>query len=151
MKIISDNVELIELQFNSIHAKPFLIISWCHSPASRVDEASFEYLRDILKEADKEEKEIILIGDTNCDINSHQNSNTKNEQKTTKSLIDHFSTTKPGNALIADILRIGMCDHYMIFGIRKLNARKFRRKKEESLKPAVLANMIRNLSETTQA
>ena len=69
--------------------------------------------------------------------------------KTTKSLIDHFSTTKPGNILIADILRIGTVDHYMIFDIRKLNARKFRKKKEESLKPATLANVTKNLSETT--
>jgi len=29
--------------------------------------------------------------------------NERNEQKTTKSLIDHFSTTKPGNILTADI------------------------------------------------
>ena len=29
--------------------------------------------------------------------------NERNEQKTTKSLIGHFSTTKPGNILIADI------------------------------------------------
>ena len=110
-----------------------------------------------MKEADKEEKEIILIGDTNCDLKHPQDSNTKklkmsyseyqfeqlinkctriavttnerNEQKTTKSLIDHFSTTKPWNILTADIFRIGMVDHYMIFGIRKLNARKFRKKK----------------------
>ena len=46
-------------------------------------------------------------------------------------------------------LRIGMVDHYMIFGIKKLNARKFRKKKQESLKPEILVNMIRNLSETT--
>ena len=55
--------------------------------------------------------------------------NERNEQKTTKSLIDHFHTTKPGNILTADILRIRMVDHYMIFGIRILNARKYRKKK----------------------
>ena len=52
--------------------------------------------------------------------------NERNEQKTTKSLIDHFSTTKPGNILTADILRIGMVDHYMIFGIRKFRKNKVR-------------------------
>ena len=69
--------------------------------------------------------------------------------KTTKSVVDHFSTRKPGNILIADILRIGMADHYMIFDIRKLNARKYRKKKEASVKPATLANMTKNLSGTT--
>ena len=71
-----------------------------------------------MKQLDKEEKEIILIGDTNCDFMSKQNSNKKrlkeiyseyviksytrvysttnehNEQRISKTLIDHFSTTK---------------------------------------------------------
>ena len=52
--------------------------------------------------------------------------NERNEEKATKSLIDQFATTKPMNIFTADILRIGMADHYMIFGTGKLNARKFR-------------------------
>ena len=46
--------------------------------------------------------------------------NERNEQNTTKSLIDYFSTRKPGNILTADIVRIGMVDHYMIFGITEI-------------------------------
>ena len=81
-----------------------------------MNDGSFENLRNILKEVDKEEKEIILIGDTNCDFKNNQNANAKklkmiysefqfaqlinkytrvavttneqNEQKTTKTLID---------------------------------------------------------------
>ena len=68
MKIISNKLELIELEFDPIHAKPFIIISWYRPPTSGADDVSFEYLRDLLKEADKEEKEIILIGDTNCHL-----------------------------------------------------------------------------------
>ena len=128
VKIISNKLELIELEFNPNHAKPFLIISWYRSPTSGADDVSFEYLRDLLKEANKEEKEIILIGDRNCDLKNPQNSNTKklkmiyseyqfeqlinrytriavrtnerSEHKSTKSLIDHFSTTKPGIAFL---------------------------------------------------
>ena len=77
MKIIRDKLELIELEFNPIPTKPFLVISWHRSPTSGVDEVLLEYLRDVLKEADREEKQIILVGDTNCDLKSHQNSNTK--------------------------------------------------------------------------
>ena len=54
-----------------------LTISWYRPPTSGVDDVSFENLRDILKEADKEEKETLLVGDTNCDLKSHQNANTK--------------------------------------------------------------------------
>ena len=77
VNIISDKLELIELEFNPIHAKPFLIISWYRPPTSGVDDVSFKNLRNVLKEADKEEKEIILIGDTNSDLKSHQNANAK--------------------------------------------------------------------------
>ena len=168
VNIISDKLELIELEFNPIHAKPFLIISWYRTPTSVMDDVSLENLRNTLKEADKEEKEIILIGDTSCDLKSHQNANTKklktiyseyefeqliktptrvvvttneqNEHRNTKTLIDHFSTTKPGNILKADILPTGMVDHYMIFGIRKLNARKFRKKKPKIVETRNLKN-----------
>jgi len=56
--------------------------------------------------------------------------NKRSEQTTIKVLIGHFSTAKPWNILTADILRmIGTVDHYMVFCITKLNARKFRKKK----------------------
>ena len=70
VKIISNKLEVIELEFNPIHAKPFLIISWYRPSTSRADDVSFEYLRDLLKEADQEVKEIILIGDTKYDLNT---------------------------------------------------------------------------------
>ena len=73
----------------------------------------------------------------------------RNEQKTTKALTDHFPITKPGNILNADILRIGMVDNFMIFGIRKLKVRKFRKKKTRIIETAILANMVKNYSETT--
>ena len=77
VKITCDKLELIELEFNRIHANSFLIISCYHPPTTRAGGVSFQYLRDLLKEADKDEKEIFLIGDTNCDLNHPQNSNTK--------------------------------------------------------------------------
>ena len=42
-----------------------------------MDDELFENLRSRLKEVDKEEKEIILIGDNNCDFKNNQNANTK--------------------------------------------------------------------------
>ena len=51
VKIISDKGELIDLEFNPIHAKSLLSISWYRPPTSGMDEVSFEYPRDILKKA----------------------------------------------------------------------------------------------------
>ena len=131
----SDKLELVALEFTSNHAKPFLVMCWYRPPTSGVDDESYENLRNILKEVDKEEKEIILIGDTNCDLKNNQNANAKklkmiysefqfaqlinkytrvavttneqNEQKTTKTLIDHFSTTSPRYVLRADVYGSG--------------------------------------------
>ena len=39
-----------------------------------------------------------------------------------KTLIDHFSTNKPKYILKVDTIETGMVDHYMMYGIRKINA-----------------------------
>ena len=137
------------------------VACWYRPPISGVGEASFEKLRETLKALDREEKETILIGDTNCDFKSNHNGNAKmlqqiyaefqfsqminkytrvavtsnesNEQRTTKTLIDRFSTTNPKRILRADVLRIGMVDHYMVYGIRKVNARKLKRKNKKKV------------------
>ena len=97
-----------------------------------------------------QDKEIIFIGDTNCDLMDNRNANTKKLKKVysefqleqliktytrvaiktsdngtkriSKSLIDHFSTSNARYILKADVLETGMVDHYLIYGIRKINA-----------------------------
>ncbi len=68
IKIKSDKLELLALEFTANHAKPFLVMCWYRPPTPGVDDTSFENLRNVLKELDKEDKEMILIGDTNCDL-----------------------------------------------------------------------------------
>ena len=119
--IKSDNLEFISLEIAPKHAKSFLVVCWYTPPTA--DDAAFENLREVLKKLDKDSKEIILVGDTNCDLKNNQSSNTKkltaiyseyqlekliksytrvavttnerNEQNISKTLIDHFSTTSP--------------------------------------------------------
>ena len=151
----------LELLAPPNHEKPFFVVCWYRPPTSGVDEASFEKLRETLKELDREEKETILIGDTNCDFKSNHNekakvlkqiyaefqfsqminkytrvavtSDERNEQRTMKMLIDHFSTTSPKRILRADALRIEMVDHYMVYGIRKVNAWRLKRKNKKKV------------------
>ena len=173
VKIKSDKLELVALEVTPNHAKPFLVMCWYRPPTSGVDNASFENLRDILRKVDKEEKEMILIGDTNCDFKNNQNANAKklktiysefqftqlinkytrvaittneqNEQKTTKTLIDHFSTTSPRYILRADVLRIGMVDHYMVYAIRKINAWRLKKKKPKIIESRSLSRYNKDL------
>jgi len=90
---------------------------------------------------DRQDKEIILIGD-NCDLMDYRNANKKKLQqkysefqleqliktytrvaiktsdngtkRISKSLIDHFSTSNARYILKTDVLETGMVNHYMI-------------------------------------
>ena len=173
VKIKSDKLELVALEFTSDHAKPFLFMCWYRPPTAGLDHESFKNLRDILRAVDKKKKEIILIGDTGCDFKNNQNAHAKklkmiysefqfaqlmnkytrvavttneqNEQKTTKTLIDHFSTTSPRYILRADVLRIGIVDHYMVYGVGKINAWRLRKKKPRIIETRSLSNYDKEL------
>ena len=121
---------------------------------------AFENLREILKGLDREEKEITLIGDTNCDLKCSKNANAKQlksiyyeyqlvqliksytrvavtttesgEQRTSNTLIDNFSSSHSNYITEADVIKTGMVDHYLVYGIRKTNAwRSFKSKKQK--------------------
>ena len=63
------------------------------------------------------------------------------DKKISKSLIDHFSSSNPKFILKADVLETGMVGHYLVYGVRKVNA--WRLKKEHA-KPKIVEsrNMI---------
>ena len=71
--------------------------------------------------------------------------NERNEQKTTKTLIDHFSTTSPRYILRADVVRIGMVDHYMVYGVRKINAWRLKKKKPKIIETRSLTKYDKEL------
>ena len=49
------------------------------------------------------------------------------------SLSSYFSTNKPEYILNLDIIETGMVDHYMIYGIRKVNASRLNSSKKQRL------------------
>ena len=170
VKIKNENLELISLEIAPQHAKPFLVVCWYRAPTA--DDA-FENLREVLKNLDRDGNEIILVGDTNCDLKSNQSSNAnklkaiyseyqleqliksytrvavttneRNEQNISKTLIDHFSTTSPKYILKADVLELGMVDHYLVYGIRKVNAWRVKNKKPKVLETRCMSNYDRAL------
>ena len=107
-----------------------------------MDDVTFENLKVVLTTLDREDKEIILIGDTNCDLMNDRNANTKGlkqvysefqmeqlvktytrvatitsddgTKRISKSLIDHFSTSNTRYILKTGVLETGMVDHYLI-------------------------------------
>ena len=47
------------------------MVCWYRPPTLGVDEASFDKLRETLKELDREDKLTILNGDTNCEFKNN--------------------------------------------------------------------------------
>ena len=76
VRIKCENLELISLEIAPKHAKSFLVVCWYRPPTA--DDAAFDNLREVFKNLDRDGKEIIFVGDTNCDFKDKQNSKTKN-------------------------------------------------------------------------
>ena len=110
--ITDPKLEILWIEVTPKHAKAFVILCWYRPPTSDIDNCSFEALARIIRKIDAESIEIILIGDTNCDLKSPKDGNSRKlkliysefqfEQKITgytrakitKSLIDHYSTNR---------------------------------------------------------
>ncbi len=124
-------------------SKSFPVITWYRPPSDPV--ASFGKLENALSFLDKEGKEIILLGDTNCDLTPKQNETPiDNDSKhmldlyelftfkqlieeptrvtlNTSSIIDHVATTCAGNIVSSGVHQVSLSDHYMVYCIRKFN------------------------------
>ena len=121
-------------------AKSYFLVTWYRSPSDPVE--SFNKLELILPFIDKDEKEVILLGDTNCDFTVKEgitmDSNAKHltniyelltfKQLITEptritadssSIVGHIATTSPKNIVKAGVLPISLSDHSMGFCVRK--------------------------------
>ena len=138
-----DDLEIICIEVEPPKSKSFLVLAWYRPPSDPV--ASFDKLEKVLSFLDKEGKEIILLGDTNCDLTPKLaeqpiDNNSKHmldlyesfsfkqlvEEPTrvtltTSSIIDHIATTCARNIVKSGVHEVAMSDHYMVYCIRKFN------------------------------
>ena len=156
-----------------MHAKNFIVLCWYRPPKSDNDKETFEALTNLLSKLDAEGKEIYLMGDTNCDfkkpnegparqLNSIYNEFQFEQQikeptrvasvvdedgssRVTKTLIDHIATNRPSYILSAEVLKIGMTDHYLPFIQRKINAKRLLNKRTKFIETRSLANYQKDL------
>ena len=59
------------------NATKFIILCWYRPPTNNLDTQSFDAFEGILSKLGSDDKEVIKIGDTNCDLMSRKNGNTK--------------------------------------------------------------------------
>ena len=111
-----DGLELVCIEIKPVNASPFIIIAWYRPPRDPI--STFDNLEKVLQYLENDNKEIILIGDTNCNL-LHQ----EDLQSSYSDLAPAFGST--GTAGTADAnTGSGMCKHmidlYEAYGLKQL-------------------------------
>ena len=141
--IPDERIELICIEIQPLKCKPFQFIAWYRPPNDPV--CTCHKFERVLSYLDKENKEIILMGDINCALSQEcgrfsSDSNAKHLLNlyqlfslkqiikepprltlTTSTLIDHIATTCTDNIVDSGVHKVALSDHYMVLCKRKLN------------------------------
>ena len=140
--IKAQNLEIICIEIKPKCSKPFSVLAWYRPPNHETE--TLEELNDLVELLDKENKEIIVIGDVNCndlDLDGKNKilvklrnlyseyqlkqliKNPTRSTLTSQTLIDHFATNKPRLITNSGVFTTGFSDHDLIFGIRKISSK----------------------------
>lgn len=139
-----DCLEMISIEICKPRNKAFLISAWYRPPNSEIE--LFNAFEIFLSKCDDENKDLLVIGDINCNmLKSPQDSNTKKlvflsalynlEQlikeptritNTSSTLIDLIFTNQPNNISNSGVIDLGMSDHSLIYAVRKIIMPKYR-------------------------
>ena len=133
------SLELICIEVEPPNSNPFFVIVWYRPPSE--PNSCFDSLHENLSFLDGEGKEIIILGDTNCDF-CHRDTTPshilqlrelydlfdmkqiiKEPTRVTlnsSTLIDHIATTHCNNITESGVLKISLSDHYLVYCVRKL-------------------------------
>ena len=136
--LISKDLEMVCIEINRPYNKSLLINVWYRPPNSDIN--FFDEYVEFLCKCQAENKELIVLGDLNCDVSKtpldnqtrklqflcslYQFDQLINEPTrvtpTSASLIDLILTNKPENISQSGVVHLGISDHSLIFAIRKL-------------------------------
>jgi hypothetical protein len=133
------NLEITCIEISKRFCASFIVSSWYRPPNSELE--LFDNLELFLFKCDLENKELILVGDMNCDFSkmpsdphSHRlhavfvfyvSVFTISWWTNEGSLIDLISTNRPENILRSGVIHLGISDHSLIFAVRKFKLLKF--------------------------
>ena len=130
------NLELICIRIQPFHSEPFDIVSW-YRPLNDLIEG-FRHLERVLSFVDCKSKEIILLGDTSCNLMNNETETSHSHVQaleniyqqfgfsqvireatrvtlTTSTLIDHIAVSNKLNILESGVIKTTFSDHYLIY------------------------------------
>ena len=136
--VVDVDIEAVCVEINRHNSKPFAIIS-AYRPPNAEDEF-FSLLELIIQKLDGEGKEILIMGDLNCDLLSkslerhcrhllslcevYQFSQLIEQParitETTQTLIDVILTNNPSRIVSSGVIQLGISDHNLVYAIRKI-------------------------------
>ena len=135
--LLTGSLENICVEIARPCSKPFLVSTWYRPP--NANRQVFDDFEIFLRKCDLENKELILLGDLNCDISkSPLDAHTRRLQfllslyqfdqlineptrvtQASATLIDLLITNKKQNIAKAGVIHLGLSDHNLIFAVRK--------------------------------
>ena len=132
--LIPESLELIAVEIKYSMTKPIVVIAWYRgSPDKSID--NFDVFESVLQQIETENKDVVLIGDFNCDllavthdcytkrlINICNGFNyvqlitePTRVTETTESLLDHVYVTNEENVSISGVIHTGLSDHSLVY------------------------------------
>ena len=140
--LMDNNLESLSIQIKLGSFKPFIITS-VYLPDVSVD--VFREVESLVRLLDKENKESIIIGDTNCDLLTPSYNHTKHLKTlmnnfgltqlireptritvSTQTLIDHIIINRPEIILHSGVIRCGISDYDSIYMVKRLRIPKLK-------------------------
>ena len=138
-----DNLEVVTLQTASSKFNPFIVTSLYRPPRKHV--SYFNDMEALLASLESDNKEAIIMGDTNCDFLDSSNNDTNNLKPVlslhnltqiikeltwmagiSETLIDHVITNKPDMVHDSGFISCGISDHDRVFIERNVRAPKIK-------------------------
>ena len=133
--IIPDGLEMVCIELNLPYNKSLLISTWYRPPNSHMN--IFDYWAGFLSKCDNEDKELILIGDLNCNVSKNvPHAHTCKLQflcslyqidqlikectrltPTSATLIDLILTNTPENISRSGGIHLGISDHSLVYAV----------------------------------
>lgn len=134
-----DSLEMACIEINRPYNKSFLISAWYRPPNSDIN--LFDEWALFLGKCDSENKELIVLGDLNCNVSKipsdlqtrklqflcslYQIEQLINEPTrvtpTSAALIDLILTNKPEEISQSGVIHLGISDHSLVFAVRKFS------------------------------
>ena len=131
--LMSHSLELLAIEIKLSMAKPIIIIVWYRPPKSSSDQ--IDIFESLLQEIELENKEIVILGDVNCDLLTdtpdYQTrklngvcssfdlqqliTEATRVTETTETLLDHIYTNNIDKVNGSGVIHTGLSDHSMIY------------------------------------